>query len=88
MSGYSVKRSITIDERKAGSIVESKHPEYKASSAMKLGEGFVVSMSGKNGEKLYDCMYMVSSDGSKVAEFNPEMCMEAFQKALPNAVKL
>jgi hypothetical protein len=76
-----------MNEREAANIVEQKHPEYVASAAMKLGNGFVVNMKGKDGEELLDCMYAVNEDGTKVMEFNPEACFEEFQKALPNVVE-
>ena len=84
---YSVKRNV-IDEREAGRIAESKLPGLKADAAIRFGNGFVVSMKKDNGETLYDSMFAVSSDGSKVAGFSPESCMEEFQKALSNVVKL
>lgn len=77
-----------INERTAGAIVERKYPQYKASGAMKLGKGFVVACSKVNGEELNDCFYAVSGDGSKVAEFNPILCIDEFNEALPHAVRL
>lgn len=87
MSGYAVKMTNSIDERKAADIVEEKHPEFKALGATRLGEGFVVFMGNSDGEVLNDCMYCVSKDGSKVADFNPDVCMDAFQASLDHTVK-